>query len=233
MRTIYDRSADLSNEQRLAQVSERAAELAGWLDRNVPRQATEPDGGLPGIWRDAVSNLVEAARRELVGDVARTADGLTLIASSQLPGYLVAPVLTSDLSGKGWGRNGGWCETTRHMFPDTLKILFEHPRELHIVDFLTSSDNWKKIHSVTAETDIGELGLRAFDVEVKDTQDGNWIQIKSVVDNDRVWVPIDCGGREATGVRFICHSSRYGYSTIVHVDLEGKFSRQATRGGAE
>jgi len=217
-------------KKRLDEAHSRVDELLQWVKDSYPHQKTEPDGGVPGVWIKTIENLRETSRLALEGHVTRIDAKTSVVVSSEHPGYAAASVFTSDPTGKGWGKDGGWCDRTRGAFPDTLEIRFEEPRQLDVIDFFTLSDDWKTLPEVTRETPIGELGLRSFDFEARDAADGNWILVKSMRDNTKVWVSLECVDRPVTGVRFIGRKSLYGYSTIVHLDLEGAYSKGLRQG---
>ncbi len=208
-----------------------AGELREWLKRNFQFEKVDPFGGEPVMWMRMVDRLENRAITDLksraaTAEIAKV-EGVAVSATSENKGYAALSVLTSDPTGKGWGRSGGWCSAKRNEPPETLTITFDKPREVGPVDIFTLADDWKLRSEVTRETPAGVLASRSISVEIRDADDGNWIAHHTITDSKHVWMTAPSPGRPVTGIRFIVNPSSHGYSSIVHINLDGEFSSGA------
>ncbi len=209
----------------------RFANLTGgfreWLRANFTFEKVDPFGGEPVMWLRMIDRIEARALNDLNARATNASlaglEGVAVSATSEMKGYAAMSVLTSDPTGKGWGKNGGWNSAKRHGPPETLAITFAEPRRLGEVDVFALADDWKRLGEVTRDTPAGELACRSFEVEIRDADDGNWISHHSVKDSERVWMTIPSPGRPVTGIRLTVTPNRHGYVSIVHVNLNGKF----------
>ena len=209
----------------------RLANLTGgfreWLKANFTFEKVDPFGGEPVMWLRMIDRIEARALNDLNARATNASlaglEGVAVSATSEMKGYAALSALTSDPTGKGWGKNGGWNSAKRHGPPETLVITFAEPRLLGEVDVFALADDWKRLGEVTRDTPAGELACRSFEVEIRDADDGNWIFHHSVKDSERVWMSIPSPGRPVTGIRLTVTPNRHGYVSIVHVNLNGKF----------
>ncbi|NUQ64936.1 MAG: hypothetical protein HUU20_20935 [Pirellulales bacterium] len=204
-----------------------AAEILTWLEKNFQFQTTEPDGGDPGLWKSLVARIAKGPPRPsgeaVVPAMAAESsqDGRTTVeVSSVLPGYRPASVLTSDPSGKDWGKDGGWNDATAGQFPDTLEIRFSEPRPVDSIRVFTLADHWQDGPAVDANTEFSQWGVTALDVEVRDAN-GTWRTVRQFRENHNVLLSVKPGSGPIAAVRFRVLQSADGlFSRIVHVDWQ-------------
>jgi hypothetical protein len=208
-----------------AQLEAQAAALIDWMEKNFRFEATEPEGGDLGLWRDLVRRIAKGPpappAKPARPPLSETADGgkLTIRASSVQPGYRVASVRTSLPTGRDWGTDGGWNDATPNEFPDTLEFQFTPPRPLREIHIYTLADDSQQRTAVGPDDRFQYWGVTALDVEVRDAK-GVWRRLAEIRDNRRVLLSVKADGSPAAGVRLRVLGSADGvYSRIVHVDF--------------
>jgi hypothetical protein len=146
-----------------------------------------------------------------------TATGSTTYSS----GFPASSAIDGDRAGRNWGAGGGWNDSTRDIFPDSLEVAFNTAKTIDEVRVYTLQDQYTNVGEPTEATTCNVYGLLDFDVQYWD--ENGWVTVPggSVTGNDKVIRAFTFPAVTTTKVRVLVSNARVHYSRIVELEALG------------
>jgi PKD domain len=145
-----------------------------------------------------------------------------LASSSQSSGlYPATSAIDGDRTGNNWGNNGGWNDSTRGVFPDSLEVDFPTSDTIDEIDVITLQNNWTTAGQPDLTTSCSGEGILDFDVQYWNGQ--QWVTVPngSVTGNDKAWRQFTFAAITTTKIRVVVNNARNNYSRIVELEAYG------------
>ncbi len=158
-------------------------------------------------------------------NVALASNGGVASASSELDATRTAgAAINGDRFGLHWGSDpatgSGWCDATRGVYPDWLRVDFKGKKTIDEIDVFSVQDN------VAAPDTTGrggllftKYGITDFDVQYWDGSD--WVTITSVSGNNNVGRRFSFPAVKTTAIRILVKNAVDDYSRIVELEAWG------------
>lgn len=152
-------------------------------------------------------------------------DDTTATASSTFSaGYPASAVIDGDRKGTHWGAGGGWNDSTRGVFPDSLAVTLKRSFAVQRVVVFTVQNDFSNPVEPTPTQTCTLYGVKDFSIETLDADGVTWTTQATVLNNTlckrEVVLPVLV---RTSGVRIVVNASHDGlFSRIVELEV---FSR--------
>ncbi len=159
-----------------------------------------------------------------LANIALSTSGASAIASSTYAsgGFPASSAINGEHKGVGWGvGTGGWNDTTRDIYPDSLEVDFNGSKTLNEIRVYTLQNDYNNPVEPTPLTPATYNGIQDFEVQYWDG--AQWVTIPggSVTGNDKAMRIFAVPLIQTTKLRVIITASRNHYSRIVEVEAFG------------
>ncbi len=156
-------------------------------------------------------------------NVAQAVNGALATASSTYAtrAYFPAGAIDGERAGVNWEMGGGWNDSTRDEWPDTLEISFAGSRSIDEIRVYTVQNNFKSPVEPTLTTPADLYGIRDFDVQY--FNGASWVTVPggSVTGNDKAMRVFSFDNITTTKIRVVVNNGRAHFSRITEVEADG------------
>jgi hypothetical protein len=149
--------------------------------------------------------------------------GATATASSTYVngGYPPEGAIDGDRKGTDWGNNGGWNDSTRDIWPDTLQVEFNGSKTINEIRVYTLQNNVRNPVEPTLLTPADLYGIKDFDVQYWDGDSWETVTGGSVTGNDKAMRVFVFPDVTTTKIRVVVNEGRSYWSRIIEVEAFG------------
>jgi hypothetical protein len=155
-------------------------------------------------------------------NVALASNLATAVASSTSSGaYPASAVIDGEHKGLNWENGGGWNDSTRDVYPDTLEIVFNNSKTIDEIRVYTLQNDFHNPVEPTPSTLANMYGILDFDVQYWDGAAWQTVTGGTVTGNDRAMRVFTFGRLTTTKIRVLVNNGRAHFSRIVEVEAFG------------
>jgi uncharacterized repeat protein (TIGR01451 family) len=157
-------------------------------------------------------------------NVALASNLATAIASSTFMGtrtYPASGAIDGEHNGLNWENGGGWNDSTRDLYPDTLEVVFNNSKTIDEIRVYTLQNDFHNPVEPTGTTPANVYGILNFDVQYWDGAAWQTVPGGNVIGNDKAMRVFTFAKLTTTKIRVVINSARAHYSRITEVEAFG------------
>ncbi len=158
-------------------------------------------------------------------NVALASKGGIASASSQLDAMRTAgAAINGDRLGLHWGSDpstgSGWCDATKGVYPDWLRVDFKGMKTIDEIDVFTAQDDVTAPLALTKDLTFTGYGITEFEVQYLNGSDWQTLP-RRVSGNNLVWRRFNFLPVKTNAIRVLVKNALNDYSRIIEVEAWG------------
>ena len=158
-------------------------------------------------------------------NVALASKGGIASASSQLDAMRTAgAAINGDRLGLHWGSDpstgSGWCDATKGVYPDWLRVDFKGMKTIDEIDVFTAQDDITAPLALTKDLTFTGYGITQFEVQYLNGSDWQTL-LRGVKGNNLVWRQFNFSPVKTAAIRVLVKDALNDYSRIIEVEAWG------------